>query len=51
MMLRHMRLDQHADNIERAVLKTIADGTVLTGDLGGKATNTQFTEAVISNLK
>ena len=45
-----MRLDQHATNIENAVLKTISDGKVLTGDLGGKSTNTQFTDAVISNL-
>ncbi|KAI8998370.1 hypothetical protein BC832DRAFT_565589 [Gaertneriomyces semiglobifer] len=51
MMLRHMKMDQHADNIQRAVLKTIAEGKARTGDLGGKATNTQFTEAVIANLK
>lgn len=50
-MLRHMKLDRHADDIEKAVLKTIADGGARTGDLGGKATNTQFTNAVILNLK
>ena len=61
MMLRHLKMDEHAQNIERSVLKTIADGKVKissrlnlkfrTGDLGGKATNTQFTNAVIDNLK
>lgn len=50
MMLRHMNLNSHADNIERAVLKTIADGHARTGDLGGKSTNSQFTKAVIKNL-
>ncbi|KAG0232043.1 NAD-dependent isocitrate dehydrogenase [Actinomortierella wolfii] len=50
MMLRHMGLNQYASQIEKAVLKVIADGKVLTGDLGGKATNTQFTQAIISEL-
>lgn len=49
MMLRHMRLNTYADTIESAVLKTIAEGP-RTGDLGGKATNTEFTNAVIGNL-
>ncbi|KAJ3327961.1 NAD-dependent isocitrate dehydrogenase [Blyttiomyces sp. JEL0837] len=51
MMLRHMDLVDHGDRIHAAVLKTIAEGHARTGDLGGKATNTQFTEAVIANLK
>jgi isocitrate dehydrogenase (NAD+) len=50
MMLRHMKLEQHASSIENAVLKTIAEGKFLTGDLGGKSTNTAFTDAVIKNL-
>ncbi|KAI9088481.1 hypothetical protein DFS34DRAFT_611874 [Phlyctochytrium arcticum] len=50
MMLRHMKMDAHADSIQQAVLKTIAENHARTGDLGGKATNTQFTQAVISNL-
>ena len=52
MMLRHMKLDKHADEIETAVLKTIASGdkSILTGDLHGKGTNTAFTNAVIKNL-
>ncbi|KAF9160852.1 NAD-dependent isocitrate dehydrogenase [Actinomortierella ambigua] len=50
MMLRHMSLNQYANQIEKAVLKVISDGKALTGDLGGKSTNTQFTEAIISEL-
>jgi isocitrate dehydrogenase (NAD+) len=47
MMLKHMRLNEQAANIEQAVFKTIAEGKALTGDLGGRATNTQYTNAVI----
>ncbi|KAJ3376915.1 NAD-dependent isocitrate dehydrogenase, partial [Chytriomyces hyalinus] len=43
-------LEDHADRIQKAVLKTIAEGQFRTGDLGGKATNSAFTEAVIRNL-
>ncbi|KAK9711631.1 NAD-dependent isocitrate dehydrogenase [Basidiobolus ranarum] len=50
MMLRHMKLESFANSIESAVLKTIADGKTLTGDLGGKSTNSQFTAEVIKNL-
>ena len=50
MMLRHMKLDPYADNVEQAVMKTIADKKYLTGDLGGKASTSQFTDAVISYL-
>ncbi len=52
MMLKHMRLTEQAANIEQAVFKTLAEGKALTGDLGGRATNTQYTQAVIavSNL-
>ncbi|KAJ3284915.1 NAD-dependent isocitrate dehydrogenase [Borealophlyctis nickersoniae] len=50
MMLRHLKMDNHADSIQHAVLKAIADGNARTGDLGGKATNTQFTQEVIKNL-
>ena len=50
MMLHHMKLDTHANQIEAAVLKTIGSGQNLTGDLGGKGTTSSFTEAVIKNL-
>jgi isocitrate dehydrogenase (NAD+) len=51
MMLKHMNMTDKAVMIEKAVLKTIADGQTLTGDLGGRATNSQFTQEVIRNLK
>ncbi|CEP10889.1 hypothetical protein [Parasitella parasitica] len=51
MMLKHMRLTEHAANIEQAVFKTLAEGKALTGDLGGRASNTEYTKAVIANLK
>ncbi|KAJ2818759.1 NAD-dependent isocitrate dehydrogenase [Coemansia furcata] len=50
MMLRHMNLNSFADRIESAALSTIAEGKTITGDLGGKASNTQFTDAVIKKL-
>ncbi|KAF9170558.1 NAD-dependent isocitrate dehydrogenase [Mortierella sp. AD011] len=50
LMLRHMGLNEYAAKIENATLKVIADGKVLTGDLGGRSTNTEFTNAIISEL-
>jgi len=50
MMLRHMGLFQHADRIEKAVLSTIAAGKTITGDLGGSASTSQFSEAIIKAL-
>src|SRR5438105_1345240 len=50
MMLRHMHLGSFADTIENAVLNTIAEGKNLTRDLGGKASNTEFTNQIINNL-
>ncbi|RKO88668.1 hypothetical protein BDK51DRAFT_36230 [Blyttiomyces helicus] len=51
MMLHHMKMDAHANTIQNAVLKTIADGKARTGDLGGRATNSEFTAEVIKNLQ
>ena len=50
MMLRHLSMNEKAAMIQAAVLKTIADGKFLTKDLGGSATTTQFTDAVIGNM-
>jgi len=50
MMLRHMSLDGFAKKIEDAALSTIAQGKHITGDLGGKATTQEYTEAIIGNL-
>lgn len=50
MMLRHMGLTKEATCIEDAILKTIAEGKVLTGDLKGKSKCSEFTNAVINNM-
>ncbi|KAK1089277.1 NAD-dependent isocitrate dehydrogenase [Friedmanniomyces endolithicus] len=50
MMLQHMGLTQHADQIQAAIFKTLAEGKTITGDLGGKAKTSEYAEAVIKNL-
>jgi isocitrate dehydrogenase (NAD+) len=50
MMLQHMGLSEHAEKIQKAIFATLAEGKSLTGDLGGKSTNTQYADAVISKL-
>ncbi|PAV20823.1 mitochondrial NAD-dependent isocitrate dehydrogenase subunit 2 precursor [Pyrrhoderma noxium] len=50
MMLRHMELFQHAEKIEKAALSTIAEGKTITGDLGGKASTKEYTEAIIKKI-
>jgi isocitrate dehydrogenase (NAD+) len=51
MMLRHLNLNEYANRIEDATLGTIAEGKYLTMDLGGKSGTTEFTQAIIGNLK
>ncbi|RKP05680.1 hypothetical protein THASP1DRAFT_30425 [Thamnocephalis sphaerospora] len=50
MMLRHMGLEDKALSVERAVLTTIAEGAVLTGDLGGRSRCSEFTNEIIKHL-
>ncbi|KAL8281535.1 hypothetical protein RQP46_006219 [Phenoliferia psychrophenolica] len=50
MMLRHMGLMEHAAKIEAATLSTIAEGKFITGDLGGKASTSQFAEQIMLKL-
>ncbi|KAL8281536.1 hypothetical protein RQP46_006220 [Phenoliferia psychrophenolica] len=50
MMLRHLGLDHHANQIAAAVYKVIADGKIRTPDMGGKSHTSDFTFAVIKNL-
>ncbi|KAJ2906335.1 uncharacterized protein MKZ38_002051 [Zalerion maritima] len=50
MMLRHMGLTAHADNIEGAIFATLAEGKALTGDLGGKAKTYEYAQAIIDKL-
>lgn len=51
MMLKHLELGSHAAKIEQAVLDTIAARKVLTGDLGGKSTCSEYTEAICQKLR
>lgn len=50
MMLRHIGEAKAADKIESAVLDVLKEGKNVTGDLGGKATTTQITDAIIEKL-
>jgi isocitrate dehydrogenase (NAD+) len=50
MMLTHLDEDQAAHRIQRAVEKVLAEGKTLTGDLGGTATTTDITAAIIAAL-
>ncbi|GKU25683.1 isocitrate dehydrogenase (NAD(+)) [Clostridium folliculivorans] len=50
MMLRHIGEYKHADKIEAALSKVFLEGKVLTGDLDGSATTTEFAEAICENL-
>jgi isocitrate dehydrogenase (NAD+) len=50
MMLEHLGQGDRATKIRTALEKTIREGKTVTGDLGGKATTGEFTEAVVSKL-
>lgn len=50
MMLRHLGMNDIADNIQKAALKVIAEGKYRTGDLGGTATCSAYTDAIIDEL-
>ncbi|CAI8013248.1 Isocitrate dehydrogenase [NAD] subunit alpha, mitochondrial [Geodia barretti] len=50
MMLRHMGFQEHAQKVEGAILKTIREAKMLTGDLGGSALCSQYTQEIINNL-
>ncbi len=49
-MLEHLGMTDKAAQIRTAVAKTIADGNTVTRDLGGNASTTEFTDAIIANL-
>ena len=50
LMLRHLGEQEAADRVQRAVEQTIADG-IRTRDLGGTATTSEFTDAVIARVQ
>jgi isocitrate dehydrogenase (NAD+) len=51
MMLRHLGEIEKADRIGKAVMRVLAAGLEVTGDLGGCATTTEYTDAVIRELQ
>lgn len=50
MMLRHMGMNDKAEKIQHAAYATIAEQKYLTGDLGGKAKCSEFTNAICEKL-
>lgn len=50
MMLRHMGLQKEAALIEKSVHAVLREGAVRTGDIGGSATTTQYTDEIIKKM-
>jgi len=50
MMLRHLHMQDFASQIEKAIFDTITEGKHLTGDLGGKASCSDYTNAICDKL-
>merc|ERR1711962_727951 len=51
MMLRYMDLHQHANKIETACFQVIKEGNKITGDLGGRAKCSEFTDEIIRKIE
>uniref|UniRef100_A0A2H8TMJ4 isocitrate dehydrogenase (NAD(+)) n=2 Tax=Melanaphis sacchari TaxID=742174 RepID=A0A2H8TMJ4_9HEMI len=51
MMLRHMELNSQADIIQKACFDTIKEGKYRTGDLGGKAKCSEFTDEICRKVE
>lgn len=51
MMLHQMGWHEHATRVENAIMTTLKQKERTTGDLGGKATTTEYTNHIISALK
>ena len=51
MMLYHLHKDEEAERVRRALRKVIVDQGIKTRDLGGQATTTQFTDAIVRELE
>jgi isocitrate dehydrogenase (NAD+) len=50
-MLRHLNYEGHAVMIYNALMKVITESKVVTADLGGSSSTSEFTAAVIRELK
>jgi isocitrate dehydrogenase (NAD+) len=51
MMLRHLDMHDNADRIDAALLAVLENQGLRTKDLGGSATTTQFTEAIVQEIE
>src|SRR5262245_58352377 len=51
MMLRYLGERTAADLVERAMIHTLANKQVRTRDLGGNASTTEYTEAIVASMK
>lgn len=49
-MLKYLKFNKQAENIEKALFKTLKSD-IKTADIGGSATCTEFTEEIIKNLE
>ena len=50
-MLRHMGLKASADKINKAVFEVLKEGKYVTKDLGGNSSTSEYTKAIIDNIK
>ena len=51
LMLEHLNEHRAADRVTQAVRKVIAEGKTVTFDLGGQASTTQMTDAIVAAMK
>ena len=51
LMLEHLNEHRAADRVQQAVRRVIAEGKTVTFDLGGSASTTQMTDAILAAMK
>ena len=51
MMLHHLHKDEVAERVRQALRDVIVNQKIRTRDLGGEATTTQFTDAIVEALE
>ena len=51
MMLRYMNLHEHANIIEKACFETIRERKCITGDLGGSAKCSEYTDEICHKIE
>lgn len=50
-MLRHIALYDYADRIQNSIFHVLKEGKHVTKDLGGTASTTEYTDAIIDSLQ